>query len=235
MRILQFLTSLVAVAVVSTAQAQDKPAEIYCTIRDSGASLNCLWMGREKKAMSSEDVTAFIDQASVFAYITVKSRKGHERTFQPDASAAQFRKLGELKKTGSISEISRAKLDLFAEIEKRVIKLSDDLDAASIQAELVKFDASVTADKFKREMRDAGKELETLRSSREKLCTTTPQFEALSKTNASLQTTLSNILVAFQTPGTCMEGFKIFKDKDGAVDLRQLEGVGKSFIESCKK
>ena len=215
--------------------ATDKPAEIACTIRDSGQNLNCVWAGKEKKAMSAEDVQAFVDQSAVYSYITVKSRKGMERAFHPDSSAASFKKLAEVKKSGSISEVSRAKLDLFAEIEKKVIQVSEELDAQAARSDLIKYDASISLEKAKVESRDLNKELDGLRASKEKLCTTTPQFESLSKTNSTLQTTLSNILVAFQTSGTCMDSFKIFKDKDGSVDLRQMDGIGKSFVENCKK
>ncbi len=217
------------------AQAAERPVEISCSIRETGQSLNCIWIGKEKKTMTSDDVQAFIDHAAVFAYITVRGRKGMERSFHPDSNAIQFKKLAEVRKVGSISEISRLKLDLFADIERKVIKLSDELDSQALQGDLVRFDASVTGDKFKAEIRDMTKELEAFKASKDKLCTTTPQFEALSKTNTSLQTALSNILVAFQSPGTCMEGFKVFKDKDGSVDLRQLADIGKSFLDNCKK
>ena len=226
------LNSLLGSAVV---YAAERPVDLNCTIRESGQSLNCVWIGKEKKTMTADDVQAYIDHAAIFAYITVRSRKAMERTFHPDPNAAPFKKLAEIKKVGSISEISRAKLDLFADIERKVIKLSDDLDAQAAQGELIQSDASVTGEKFKADIREANKELEAYKSSKEKLCTTTPQFEAISKTNASLQAALSNILVAFQSPGTCMDGFKIFKDKDGSVDLRQLDGVGKNFLENCKK
>jgi hypothetical protein len=214
---------------------QSAPPEIACTIRESGQSLNCIWAGKEKVAMSSNDVQAFVDQSAVYSYITVKSRKGMERTFHPDSNSASFKKLADVKKTGSISEVSRAKLDLFAEIEKKVIQISEELDAQALRADLIKYDSSLTLEKAKLEIRELNKELDGFRGSKDKLCTSTPQFESLSKTNATLQTTLSNILVSFQSTGSCMDGFKIFKDKDGSVDLRQLDGVGKSFIENCKK
>ena len=235
---MNLLKSVLSLSVIFTSLltiAQERPVDINCVIRESGQNLNCIWVGKEKKTMSPEDVASYIDNAAVYAYITVKSRKGFERTFQPDPNSAPFRKLSEIKKAGSISEVSRAKLDLFADIEKKVIKLSDDLDAQALTADLVKFDASVTAEKLKRIVHDQDKELELNRNNKEKLCTTTPQFEALTKTNQSMQTALSNILVAFQTGGTCMDSFKVFKDKDGTVDLRQLEGVGKAFTDNCKK
>jgi hypothetical protein len=227
---------ILGLAYVAPAMSQERPPEISCTIRDSGQNLNCIWVGKEsKKTMTAEDVASFVDHSAVMAYITVRSRKGMERTYQPDSNSAQFKKLNELKKLGSITEISKAKTDLWTDLEKTVIKLSDDLDAQALTATLVKFDASITGDRFKRELRDNTKELEGFRANRDKVCTATPQFEAMSKTNKSLQTALSNVLVAFQTPGTCMSGFKVFQDKDGTVDLRQLEGVGKTFVDQCKK
>lgn len=233
MKTKMFATLLTLIS--SVAFGAVEPVEISCSIRESGQSLNCIWLGKDKKTMSPEDVAAYIDQASDFAYITVKSKKGMERTFQPDPNSAQFKKLNDIKKSGSISEISRAKLDLFAEIERKVIRLSDDLDAQAQSADLVKFDGSVMGQKLKKELREQAKELEGLKSNKDKLCTTTPQFEALTRTNQNLQTTLSNILVAFQTSGTCMDSFKVYKDKDGTVDLRQLDGVGKSFVEACRR
>ncbi len=57
----------------------------------------------------------------------------------------------------------------------------------------------------------------------------------MSRANARLQTTLSNIVYAFQTPDTCMAGYKVFKDKDGAVDLRQLDTAADDYKANCKK
>lgn len=234
MRIVGILFAVVSFMSFS-ARAEDLPPEIYCTIRDNGSNLNCTWMGKEKKTMSADDLASFVDSSAVLAYVTVKSKAGMERTFMPDPKSLPFKRLSDVKKSGSISEISRAKLDVFSEIEKRVIKLSNDLDTQASQADVVKFDASITGDKLRHEIRDMSKDLDGYKKSKGNLCTSTPEFEALSKTNATLQTTLSNILVAFQAPGTCMESFKVFKDRDGTVDLRQLEGVGKSFQDNCKK
>lgn len=229
------LFTMILLAATSAFAASEKPAEIYCTIRDGGQGLNCQWNGKDKKVMSADDVATFVDEAAVMAYVTVKSKAGMERTFMPDPKALPFKRLSDAKKGGSASEISRAKLDVFAELEKRMIKVSNDLDTQASQTDLVKYDASITYDKMKKDMREQSKDLDLLKGNKEKLCTTTPEFEALSKTNSSLQTALSNVLVAFQTPGTCMDSFKIFKDRDGTVDLRQLDGVGKHFIDSCKK
>ncbi|MFN7729322.1 MAG: hypothetical protein ACK5P7_09220 [Bdellovibrio sp.] len=233
------ISSLVAVAILASTQfswAQVEPAEIACTIRETGSSLNCQWISKgERKSMTSEDISTFIDQSSVMAYMTVKSRRGLERTFMVDGNAPQFRKLAEMKKTASISEVSRTKNDLFSEMEKRAIKVSDDLDAAAVGAELVKFDPSISTDKFRRETRNMVTELEGFKKNRDKVCTATPAFEQMSKANAGLQQSLSNILFAFQTPDSCMSGFKVFKDKDGSVDLRQLDGVADQFKANCKK
>ena len=226
-----FIFSQVAMA------AEKQPwSDVYCTIRDNGASLSCQNnTGSNPNTMNANDIAAFIDQAEIGTHVIVKSKKKFERVFQIDASAAQFKRLNEVKKNSSVSEVSRAKNELFLEIEKKLIKLSDDLDAAAASAELVKYDPAIGADKFRREIREMTAELDGFKKNKEKVCTATPAFENLSKTNASLQKTLSGILVAFNTPGTCMYDYKVFKDKDGAVDLRQLDEVGGKYRESCKK
>lgn len=220
------------------ALAAEKPpwSDVYCTIRDNGASLACQNnTGSDTHTMSANDIASFVDQAEVGTHVIVKSKKKYERVFMVDPGAAQFKRLQEIKKNASVSELSRAKNELFLEIEKKLIKLSDDLDSAAASAELVKYDPSIGADKYRREIRDMTAELDGFKKNKEKVCTATPAFENLSKTNASLQKTLSGILVAFNTPGTCMYDYKVFKDRDGAVDLRQLDEVGGKYRESCKK
>jgi hypothetical protein len=219
-----------------TQVAQANPSEIYCTIRESGGTLSCQWLGKDmRKSMSAEDISKFVDDAQVAAYITLKSRKGMERTYFIDGQAQQYKRLADVKKTASMSEIAKAKSDLFNEIEKKIIKLSDELDGQAAAAELVKYDSSITNDKFKREFRSMNAELDGYRKNRDKVCTSTPAFEQMSKANASLQQTLSNILYAFQTPDSCMSDFKVFKDKDGSVDLRQLDGLAQKFQAQCKR
>lgn len=232
--LLSMVAVLSSLTIGTSALAQVEPAEIFCTIRESGG-LNCQWLGKDRKSMTPEDISAFIDQASIAAYMTVKSRKGNDRTMFVDGSAAQFRRLSDIKKTASISEVSKAKNDLFTELEKKAIKLSDELDAMAASAELLKYDPAIGTDKAKRDMRTMSTELEGYRKNRDKVCTSTPAFEQMSKANASLQQSLSNILYAFQTPNSCMGDFKVFKDKDGTVDLRQLDTVAQRFQERCKK
>lgn len=225
-------TSAVLLAGASIASAD--PMEIYCTIRTSGSSLTCQILGRERKVMTAEDITNFVDAGEVAAYITLKSRKGFERTYMLDGKAPQYKRLADIKKTASISEIAKAKSDLFNEIEKKVIKISDEQDGQAAASELILHDSYITYDKFKREQRAMVAELEGYRKNKDKVCTTTPAFENMSKANARLQGTLSNIIYAFQTPDTCMFGYKVFKDKDGSVDLRQLDTVGDAYKTNCK-
>lgn len=232
---MQLGLSLMLGLVLGAQAAHADPAEIYCTIRESGGSLNCQWVGKERKTMGAEEIPAFVDAGQVAAYLTLKSRKGFERTFFVDSNAPQYRRLNDIKKSSSISEINKAKSDLFADIEKKVIKLSDELDGQAAAAELVLYDSSIVGDKAKREGRAMMAELEGYRKNRDKICTATPAFEQVSKANASLQQTLSNILFAFQTPGTCLADFKVFKDRDGSVDLRQLDGVADKYKMQCKK
>ncbi len=231
------LVGLTVVVASSAARAEVEVTEIYCTIRDSGVNLNCQFVQKDgtRKTMSADDISVWIDQAAITSYITVKSRKGLERTFLVDANSPEFKKLNEIKRSASISEVSKYKNDLFADIEKKSIKLSDELDSQANQALLIKYDSSIALDKFRRETRAMKTENDGFKSNREKVCTSTPAFEQMSKANSSLQKSLSNILFAFQTQGTCMSEFKVFKDKDGTVDLRQLDGLGQKYIEKCKK
>jgi len=227
-------SSILTVSVFAAAQALAEPVEIYCTIR-KGTSLECQTTGKEKKVMTSQDITNFIDAGEVAAFITLKSKKNIERTFMVDPKAPQYKRMQEIKGSSSISEISKAKSDLFSEIEKKVIKQSDELDAQSTQAELVLWDPGITYDKTRREQRTMMAELDGYRKNRDKVCTSTPAFEQVSKANTKLQQTLSNIVASFQTQGTCMSSFKIFKDRDGSIDLRQLDNVGAQYKENCKK
>ncbi len=160
--LVSFLGLVTVAGLASVAKAATP--EVYCTIRDPGGRLNCLWVDKDiKRKMTSGDISNFIDQAQVSSYMTVKSRAGFERVFMIDANAASFKKLNEVKKSASISDINKAKSDLFSEIETKVVKLSDDLDSASSLADLVKYDSSVAVDKAKLENRDLVQELEAYR------------------------------------------------------------------------
>lgn len=229
------ITFVAVLGFVSAAKAADDNNDVYCTIKDNGASLSCQWLGREHKAMTSDEIAAFIDMAASQTYVVVKSKKGFERTFATDPNAPQFKRLADVKRNGSISDVGRIKSEVFLDLERRLIKLSDDMDHAAVSAEFVKYDPSVGTDKMKREQKPLMAELDGFKKNKEKVCTATPAFEQLSKANSRLQNTLSNIVVAFQTPGTCMSDFKIFKDKDGSVDLRQLDTVPGKYAESCKR
>jgi len=164
---LKVIAVLSAVMVGALAQAADIDAvEIFCTIRDSGNHLNCQWVGKDqRRSMSPEETAIFIDKSQVASYISVRSRKGMERVFAIDPESPQFRKLNEVIKTGAMSEIAKAKLDLFSEIERKAVKISDDLDAASVTMELVKYDDSIAVDKYKRELRRMDKDLVSLKDS----------------------------------------------------------------------
>jgi hypothetical protein len=227
--------TLISLALLAGQAAFAEPMEIYCTIRSSGGQLNCQIMGKERKVMNAEDITNFVDAGEVAAYITLKSRKGMERTYMIDPHAASYRRLADIKKSASISDIAKAKSDLFNEIEKKVIKVSDDLDGQAAAAELVLYDSSLTYDKIKRDSRAMTAELEGYRKNKDKICTNTPAFEQMSKANTRLQQTLSNIIYAFNTPDSCMSDYKVFKDRDGSVDLRQLDTVTDHFKANCRK
>lgn len=225
---------IVLVALFAGQIALADAVEISCTIRNNGGNLACQTVGKERRVMSAEDVTNFVDAGEVAAYITLKSRKGIERTYLVDPKSASYKRLGDIKRTASISEIAKAKTDLFNEIEKKVIKLSDELDGQAAAAELVLYDSGITYDKLKREQRQLASEVDGYRRNKDKICTSTPAFEQVSKANGRLQQTLSNILYAFQTPSTCMADYKVYKDRDGSIDLRQLDTVADHYKSSCR-
>jgi hypothetical protein len=234
MQIQRHITKIVLATLVSTtAFAAGGPAELYCNIK--GGSLSCQTVGVDRKVMSADDIAKFIDAAEVKAYITLKSRKGYERTFLIDGKSAPFKRMSDLKNSASMSEIASAKTSLFNDIEKKIIKLSDELDGQSSAAEFVLWDPGLTYEKAKREQREMQIELDGYRKNREQVCTSTPAFEAVSKSNARLQQTLSNVVYAWQTPGTCMSSYKIFKDKDGSMDIRQLDTAADHYKTACKK
>ena len=145
---------LIMLTIFGGQMARADALEIYCTIRSSSSNLNCQMMGKERKVMNAEDITNFVDAGEVAAYITLKGHKGMERTYLVDHNAPQYRRLNDVKKSASMSEIAKAKSDLFNEIEKKVIKISDELDGQAAAAELVLYDSSLTYDKLKRASRD---------------------------------------------------------------------------------
>lgn len=206
--------------------------EIYCNIK--GGNLGCQTTGPTRRVMNADDISKFIDAAEVKAYITLKSRKGTERTFLIDGKSAPFKRLAEVKNSAVISELASAKTSLFHDIEKKVIKLSDELDGQASAAEFVLWDPGITYEKASRENRELQTEVEGYRKNKDTVCTSTPAFEAISKSNSRLQQTLSNVVFAWQTPGTCMNSYKIFKDNDGSVDLRQLDSATEHYKKNCK-
>lgn len=230
------ITFLIIGLTALTSQAQSSWSDVYCTIRENGTTLNCQSMDpKGQKLLTANDISAFIDQAELGSFITVRSKRKLERVFQIDGNAKQFKAVNDAKRSASVSELSRLKNELFLDLEKRLIKLSDDLDNAAASAELIKYDPSVAGDRFRREIRDLKAENESFKKDQSKVCTSTPAFEALTRTNSGLQRALSNVLVAFNSPGTCMYDYMVFKDHDGTVDVRQLETVVSHYREQCKK
>ena len=110
-----------------------------------------------------------------------------------------------------------------------------ELDGQAAASEFVLWDPGIMYEKSKREARDIQAELEGYRKNRDKVCTSTPAYESLSKSNSRLQQALSSIIYAWQTPGTCMAGYKIYKDREGAIDLRQLDTSAEHYKAECKK
>lgn len=147
------LFSLLFVSAFASNSAKAETAagsEAYCTIRSVGSRLECLWIeANGRRRMNSQDISNFIDQAQISSYMTVRSRAGLERVFLVDSEAPSFKKLRTAEKSSSISDINKVKSELFEEIEAKVVKLSDELDATAAAAVLVKSDPSVALDHAK--------------------------------------------------------------------------------------
>lgn len=160
--ILAIMIGFIGFAASPNAKAEG--ADVFCTIRSQGAHLDCLWSDKDvRRKMTSQDISNFIDQAQTSAYITVKSRAGNERIFQIDPEATSFKHLRTIEKTASISDIIKAKSELFNEIEARLVKLSEDLDSQASAAGLVKYDPSIAVDYAKLEKRGLVQEVEGYR------------------------------------------------------------------------
>lgn len=138
-----------------------------------------------------------------------------------------------MKRSASFSEIAAAKNRVFEEIEKRVIKIMDELDGLSSSAELILYDPGITYAKQRHDAISMQAELDDYRHNRENVCHSTPAYEKISKTSTHLQQTLSNLLTAFQSSDTCMADFKVARDTEGSVDLRQLDALPAFFKKSC--
>ncbi len=207
--------------------------EVSCAFSSGGKSLSCQITTPPRRVMHPEDIGEFLEAKEIF--VTLVGASKVTRIFQIDRNAPEFKHLEDLHKSGSISEIEAGKLALFAEIERKLIETSNKLDAAKNEAKLVLYDSSITYEKLNgdRVTRDA--EIAALRKGKEQACMTLPAVEKISNANSKLQQALSNILYAFQTPDSCMAGFKVFKDRDGTVDLRQLNDVSTQFRSQCTK
>ena len=104
--------------------------DLSCKLRSNGTNLDCQFLGKERTVMHPEDIPKVIDSVADGIYITAKSRKNLERVFYVDPRSAQFKHLEDMRGSAPMSEISSARVAVFSEIEKRVIKLMDELDVA---------------------------------------------------------------------------------------------------------
>lgn len=160
---LKFSLTLTALILALPSLGRAELPEVYCTISSSNR-LDCQWVEKDvRRKMTAGDISKFIDKAQVAAYMTVVSRMGLERVFMIDGESNAFAKVNEAKKSASISEINKAKSDVFNDIETRAIKLSDDLDLQSKNSDLVKYDSSIAVDKAKLDKNELVKELDTYR------------------------------------------------------------------------
>jgi hypothetical protein len=223
---IQWTLSLAAALIALPALAAKEEAipELSCSIAENGSSLGCQYVkGTERKIFVDRDIAPFIDRASLGAYLTVKSKRGFERTYEIDPGASIFKKLSDLKKAGSAAEVGRQKLDIFSEIERKAIQVSDGLDTIFIQSDLLKYDPSIASNKCRSDMRVYGD-----RGALEK------NLEALSEENKALSVYLTGLISVFREKGSCLADFNLSVSDDGTVDLSQVQALAKAFRQKCK-
>jgi hypothetical protein len=223
-RVLSLIGSALALSLVATAAHAMTP-ELFCVINDSGQGLNCQYKDKRDstKAFDDTDVISFIDRANTGAFMTVKSKRGFERTFEVDPASAPFKRLREAKNSG-VSELARLKLDLYSDLEKKAIQVSDGLDTVFIQADVLKYDPAVANDKCKMDMK-----VYSSSANYEK------NLESLTAENKALSIYLTSMLKAFKEQGSCLSDYKVDVAADGSVELSQLQGIAQAFRNRCKK
>lgn len=213
-----------------------KMVELFCHVHENGKALDCSFLdGEVRRDLSDQDLLIFINKAINGAYLTVRSKKGLERTYQLDPNVPEFKRFIELEKNhASTREIGQAKLDIFGSIEQKVIKISDALDTSAPQADMVRSDPSIANQKFKSEF----SELESEKKKLEKTCRSEnvdKQLEAISAEKRNLAHYLSILLRTMKDPGSCTESFALKTERDGSVGLDQINGLSKLFQENCRK
>lgn len=208
-----------------TALAADVLPELFCSITES-SGLRCQYKDKKNssRAFSDLDVTDFITKSAAGGYITVKSKRGFERTFEVDPSYVQFKKITEKRDSAGTTELARMKLDLFSEMEKKAVQISDGLDTIFVQSDLLKYDPSIAIDKCRLDMKAS-----TSGTAYEK------NVESLQAENKALGVFLTGLIKAFKDPTSCLSDFKIHVTSDGSIDLEQLQGLSQAFKNRCKK
>lgn len=220
------LSGVIALCLAATAFAETTMPELFCMINDAGEGLTCQYKDKRDstKAFDDNDIISFMDRANGGAFMTVKSKRGFERTFEVDPQSAPFKRLRSAKKDQSVSEIARLKLELYTDLEKKAIQVSDGLDTVFIQSDMLKYDPAIENDKCKMDMK-----VYSTGSNYEK------NLESISAENKALSIYLTSMLKAFKEPGSCMGDYKIDVAPDGSVELSQLQGLSQAFRNRCKK
>jgi hypothetical protein len=220
------LSGAIALSIAASAFAEATIPELFCMINDSGEGLTCQYKDKRdsSKSFDDSDIISFMDRANSGAFMTVKSKRGFERTFEIDPQSAPFKRLRNAKKDLSVSDTARMKLDVYTDLEKKAIQISDGLDTVFIQSDMLKYDPAVANDKCKMDMKvyNSGQNYEK-------------NIESISAENKALSIYLTSILKAFKEPGSCMGDYKIDVASDGSVELSQLQGLSQAFRNRCKR
>lgn len=202
------------------------PPELFCTINDAGEDLVCQYKDKRdsSKAFGEEDIISFVDRVMNGGYITVKSKRGFERTFEVDSASPPFNRLKDARKSSGMSEVARMKLETYQNLERKAIQVSDGLDAVFVQQDMLKYDPAIATDKCKMDMKvySSGATFEK-------------NLETLTAENKALSIYLTSLLKVFREPGSCLGDFPITISSEGTVELSQLQGLAQAFKNRCKK
>lgn len=227
-------TAVIGLLLSTLAWAADEGpiVDVGCTIRTNGKNLDCIIMGKERRVMNPENIGEFLNAGET--YITVTSKMGVKRLYKIDKNATQYKDYEKVRDEGSITQISNAKMSLFEAVEKKLVQLSDFQDEKDSKAELVIYDPGRTYTGMLNQKRALAAELQAYMTGKESGCAKSPEFEKAQDTNDKLTSTLSNMISAFHSQGTCLSDFKVFKSRNGRVDLSQLDVLPGQFKQNCR-
>jgi hypothetical protein len=220
------------------APAAPRPLQLDCSVAASGQGIECFKSsGKDRKPMNDQDLINFVNAATRGAYLNIRSKKGYERVFYLDPRSAEMTELYAKAKTLPARDYGKAKFDMFGMIEAKVLKLSDELDAANSVPGLVRYDLAYTQQKYRGDIL-------SLTSDRDKAkacCEKYRDLNADQRLEAALQEKnyvshyLSILMNTMTEPGYCTDSFRLKPGEDQTVALDDVNTLAGVFKDNCKR